>query len=179
MRIFTTLAISAVLIGSYAHNVIAQAPPDPLAACGDDRISFEVNRGEVKNQTVPPEPGKATLYIVEVVSLSDNGRVNRPTLKHGLDGQWIGATQGFTYLSASISPGEHHICSRWQSRLRALSDQISLYNFNAEAGIRYYLRAQIYSTGKDSFAMDLTPVSADEGRYLVSEAARSLSKPKH
>lgn len=179
MRIYTTIAMAAVLVGSYTRYVTAQALPDPRAACGDDGITFEVKRGEVKDQTSPPEPGKAALYIVEVVNLADNGRVNRPTLKHGMDGRWIGATQGFTYLSASIAPGEHHFCSRWQSRLGALSDQIALYNFNAEAGTRYYLRAQVYSTGKGSFTVDLTPVSTDEGRYLVSEAARSLSKPKH
>jgi hypothetical protein len=27
--------------------------------------------------------------------------------------------------------------------------------------------------------MDLEPVANDEGRYLISQAARSLSKPKH
>ncbi len=133
-----------------------------------------------RDQTDTPEPEKAILYIVELFNLRDKGRFNRPTLKHGLDGQWIGATQGFSYVSASVAPGEHHLCSRWQSHFGKLADQVSLYNFDAAAGKIYYIRAQISVMGdNDVLSMDLEPISEDEGRFLVSEAARSLSKPKH
>jgi hypothetical protein len=183
-------ALSAILACGLicgALHTAAQAPPSqataansPLAACGDENVSFDVSRGEVKDQTDAPAPGKATLYIVEFFNLRDKGRVGRPTLKHGLDGKWLGATQGFTYLSASIEPGEHHLCARWQSHFGKLADQVSLYNFNAEAGQRYYVRAQINVVGdNDILSMDLEQVSEDEGRFLVSEAAHSESKPKH
>ncbi|HEX6772347.1 MAG TPA: hypothetical protein VF126_10005 [Acidobacteriaceae bacterium] len=101
-------------------------------------------------------------------------------MKHGLDGRWIGATQGFTYVTAGIDPGEHHLCSRGQSHFGKLSDQVSLYNFTAEPDKIYYVRAQISVMGDNYvLSMDLEPVSSDEGRYLISQAARSLSKPKH
>jgi hypothetical protein len=146
----------------------------PLAACGDSRTMFEVSRGEVKDRLDPPEPGKATLFVIEFYGLGDTGRVSRPLLKIGLDGQWIGAIQGITYVSASITPGEHHLCSIWQSHGDPWHNA-SLYNFHAEAGKRYYFRAQI---DDKVYYADLQPVSDDEGRLLVSQAARSVSTPK-
>jgi hypothetical protein len=185
MEVSLRLALSLALL--CAVPVVAQTPSapqsfaaPPLAACGDEKVSFDVDRGEVKDQTAQPESGKATLYIVELFNLRDKGKLGRPTLKHGLDGHWIGATQGFTYVTASIDPGEHHLCSRWQSHFGKLSDQVSLYNFTAEPDKTYYVRAHISVMGdNDVLSMDLEPVSTDEGRFLVSEAARSLSKPKH
>lgn len=187
MRLAPIILLMSGLTGCTLHTAAAQAPaatpsavPSPLAACGDDKVSFDVDRGEVKDQMDPPEEGKATLYIVEFFNLRDKGKFGRPTLKHGLDGHWIGATQGFTFVSTSIVPGTHHLCSKWQSHFGKLSDQVSLYNFDAEAGKRYYVRAQINVVGdNDILSMDLEQVSEDEGRFLISEAARSLSKPKH
>lgn len=175
-----TFHASAQTASAAGPQIAPAALPSPLAACGDDKVNFDTARGEVRDQTDPPEPGKATLYIVELFNLRDKGRFGRPTLKHALDGQWIGATQGFTYVSASIAPGTHHLCSKWQSHFGKLSDQVSLYNFDAEAGKRYYVRAQINVMGdNDVLSMDLEQVSEDEGRFLISEAARSVSKPKH
>jgi hypothetical protein len=181
VRLAFSLALLCVLPAAAQTQPAPQAfTAPPLAACGDEKVSFDVDRGEVKDQTALPEPGKATLYIVELFNLRDKGKFGRPTLKHGLDGRWIGATQGFTYVSASVEPGEHHLCSRWQSHFGKLSDQVSLYSFTAEPDKIYYVRAQISMMGDgDILSMDLEPVSTDEGRYLVSQAARSLSKPKH
>ena len=158
----------------------ASTPSSPLAACGDEKISFNVDRGKV-GALAPLVPGKAALYIVEFFDLRDKGKINRPTIRQGLDGAWIGATQGFTYVTASIDPGEHHLCSRWQSHFGQLSDQISLNNFDAVAGKTYYFRVQINVQGGDPpgpFSIDLQSVSEDEGRFLVSEEAQSISKPK-
>jgi hypothetical protein len=186
LRLAPVVIFISTLAGYTLHAAASQIPaptpgalPSPLAACGEDKVSFDVDRGEVRDQMDPPEEGQATLYIVELFNLRDKGKFGRPTLKHGLDGHWIGATQGFTYVSASIAPGMHHLCSKWQSHFGKLSDQVSLYNFNAEPGKRYYVRAQINVMGdNDVLSMDLEQVSEDEGRFLISEAARSVSKPK-
>jgi hypothetical protein len=158
-----------------AAQTTASPVRSPLSACGDDRTIFDVSRGEMKDRRDPPAPGKATLYIVEFYGLGDTGRMNRPLLKHGLDGEWIGATQGITYVSASIAPGEHHLCSMWQEHGNPWHNT-SLYNFHADAGKRYFFRAQI---DDKAYYVDLQPVSDDEGRLLVSQAARSISRPKH
>ena len=181
-------AISAILLLCglivCAVSAGAQTTPAPnpfLAACGDEKTSFDVSRGAVGDTARALEPGKAVVYIIEVFNIRDKGRFNRPTIKHGLDGAWIGATQGFTYVSAAIDPGEHHLCSRWQSHLNALSDQVSLYNFTAAENNRYYFRVQINiegNTAGGAVSIDLEPVSEDEGRFLLSQAAQSVSKPK-
>lgn len=161
----------------------AQNVPDsahPTAACGDDKTTFEVSRGPVGDTTLAAT-GKAMVYFIELYNLRDKGRFNRPTIRHGLDGDWLGATQGFTYLSASVDPGLHHLCSRWQSHFGRLSDQVSLNDFEAEAGKRYYFRVQINVEGASdggAVSIDLERVSEDEGQFLVNEAARSISKPK-
>lgn len=181
-RTVPAIVFASVVLGGClaAHAAEQPAPGSPLAACGDDKIGFDVERGEVKDHTEAPEPGKATVYIVELFNLRDKGKFGRPTLKIGLDGQWLGAVQGFTYLSASVAPGEHHVCARWQSHFGKLSEQVSLLNFSAEEGKIYYIRAHINVMGdQDVLSMDLEPVSTDEGRFLISEAARSQSKPKH
>jgi hypothetical protein len=179
MRITNALVVIVGLAGFGCH-LSAQAPArlSQLAGCGDDRTKFKVSRGEVKDTLETPEPGKATVYIVEVVNLADKGRVARPVILQGLNGKWIGATQGFTYAEATIAPGQHHLCSRWQSDETGYSDQVSLYNFEAVAGRRYFFRTQVVSQSKGLPFIDLELVSEDEGRFLMSQAARSVSTPK-
>ena len=159
----------------------ASAVPSLTAACGDEKAAFSVDRGPIGDKAAAPAD-QARVYIVEIYNLRDKGRFNRPTVRQGLDGAWLGATQGFTYLSAEVAPGPHHLCSRWQSHFGALSNQVSLNNFEAEAGKQYYFRASIVipggADGTGEPSIDLQPISEDEGRFLISEAAQSVSKLK-
>ena len=178
------LATLAIVLLFTSPSLTAQSPtPDnPLASCGDSNVSFNVSRGPVGTQS-KPAPGKALVYIVQVSDLHDRGKIGRPLIRLAMDGRWVGATQGFTYLSASVDPGTHHLCSRWQSSLARFSDQVSLNNFEAVAGKIYYFRLQIgYEAGTDGgqpAMIDLQPVSDDEGLLLVSKAAQSMSTPKN
>jgi hypothetical protein len=173
-----------------AVTALAQSPSPPpsaspvpslTAACGDEKAAFSVDRGPIGDKAAGPAD-KARVYIVEIYNLRDKGRFNRPTVRQGLDGAWLGATQGFSYLSADVAPGPHHLCSRWQSHFGAFSNQVSLNNFEAEAGKQYYFRASIVipggADGTGEPSIDLQPVSEDEGRFLISEAAQSVSKLK-
>jgi hypothetical protein len=131
--------VAALWMLGLAASGFSQSIPDaahPTAACGNDKITFEVSLGQV-GDTAAADTGKATVYFVELYNLMDKGRINRPTIRQGVDGKWLGATQGFTYLSAPIDPGPHHLCSKWQSHFGRLSDQVSLNDFDAEAGKRY------------------------------------------
>jgi len=105
-----------------------------------------------------------------------------PTIRVGLNGAWVGANHGTSYLSFSVDPGEHHLCTNWQSVLKSLSDQHSLTSFTAEAGKTYFFRVQAYEQfegGKGQFwTIDLQPVDADEGKYLLASAPLSVSQPK-
>jgi len=56
----------------------------------------------------PPEAGKALVYIFEDM-------VHGPTMRVGLDGAWIGANKGKSYFFFSVHPGDHQVCTNWQS----------------------------------------------------------------
>lgn len=185
MRMVSVCLLSCLGLATSLPQAGQNAPTlnSPLAACGDEKITYEVTRGETGEPMVAPESGKAMIYIIEIFNLRDKGRFNRPTIRHGLNGAWLGATQGFTYLSTSVDSGQQHLCSRWQSRFGYLSQQVSLYNFDAVPGKTYFFRAQISVEGATGdtvspVSIDLQPVSEDEGIFLLSQAARSLSKPK-
>ena len=63
---------------------------------------------------------------------------------------------------------------------KVFSDQHSLTSFTAEAGRTYYFRVQIHveSQGENSnIGIDLQPVNADEGKYLVATSPLSVSQP--
>lgn len=177
-------AVACVPLAADAQAAAGAGVPNvttPLAGCGDDKLNFAVTRGPEGDTAAAPDPTKATIYFVEVSNLHDTGRFGRPILRHAVDAAWVGATQGFTFVSAVVDPGTHHLCSRWQSHFGARSDQISLFNLDAAVGHRYYFRIQISVQGHTeggSESIDLQPVSEDEGRFLVSEAAQALSKPK-
>lgn len=151
----------------------AQKAPDsgsPLAGCGPDTAKFSVSFAKSGDPGPQISGDDATVYVVPGFLMGEKGRVNRPILQVGMDGSWIGALQGVSYLRFAATPGTHHFCVRWQGH----TNDISLLNFDAEAGKTYYLRTQ-FSTFSE---IDLQPVSSDEGRLLVSQATRSVSTQK-
>jgi len=152
-----------------------------LVGCGAAETQFKTENGAAGDSEAPEAADRATVYVIEVYNINDKGHFNRPTLRVGMDGAWMGATKGFSFLRFAAESGERHVCARWQSRFNSLAQQVSLLNFKAEAGRTYYLRVQINVEGASegsAVSIDLQPVSEDEGRFLVSEAARSISHPE-
>lgn len=178
------LAAIAVVAGVLLQGVsVCAQGRSPTAACGDEKAQFDVSLGPRSLPEATLDADKARVYIVELGDLSDKHRFGRPTIRQGVDGAWIGATQGFSFVRADVQPGEHHLCSRWQSHFSRLTNEVSLNNFTAVAGHTYYFRLQITIQGSSGDAagppvIDLQPVSDDEGRFLVTEAAPSVSRLK-
>lgn len=56
-------------------------------------------------------------------------------VKFGADGKWLGALKGGTYFSASVDPGEHHLCTIGQLRLWK---GLHLHELTAKADETYY-----------------------------------------
>ena len=133
------------------------------------------------------EPGKALVYISEVFKKAP-GEMGDPTLRIGLDGDWVGAVKGNSYFSFNVDPGEHHLCMRWQSHFKRLSREAAFTVFKAEAGKLYYFRALVtYDLGPDygrngsnvtGMSITLDPLSSDEGQYLVASIPMSVPHPK-
>ena len=135
------------------------------SACGPDEIHFDFQTTSGSPSIVEPEPGKARIYVI--------GRDNRwcggcaIIARVGLNGVWVGAINGDSYLTVSIDPGEHHLCTNWQSQLSYRSNQVALANLTAEAGKIYYFRMRLLTQETGPALLDLDPVNSDEGRYLV------------
>jgi hypothetical protein len=151
------------------------------AACGPQEVQFESQPASTQPLTTQPltqpEAGKSLVYVVEVFEKAVN-QFSRPTLRVGLDGKWVGAAKGDSYVSFSVDPGEHHLCTRWQSHWKRFSDKAAFAGFTADSGKIYYFRARILE-GENNFALDFEPVNEDEGKYLVASSAASVSKPKN
>jgi len=171
-----------VLVLLFAPLAFAQGP-SPVAAdgaCGPAEVQFDTQITHSQN-LLQPEAGKSLVYVVEVFD-KVVGQISRPTLRVGLDGKWVGADKGNSYISFSVDPGEHHMCTRWQSHWKRFQKEAAFAGFTADAGKAYYFRARITeyggSGGASNFSLDLEPLNGDEGKYLVASSAVSASQPK-
>jgi hypothetical protein len=95
-------------------------------------------------------------------------------MKFGADGKWLGALKGGTYLSASLEPGEHHLCAIGHL---PLWKGLSLNQLTAKPGETHYFFVHIVSGGGYD-ELTLTEVNADEGKQLVARAKFSDFRSK-
>jgi hypothetical protein len=174
---------TALMILLFASSAFAQSAPsatDSAAApgCGPGDFSFAVKSDGSSHPVTQPEPGKALIYFLQDDKVFDSRP--RPTVKWGMDGNWVGATQGDTYFYLSVDPGEHHLCSEWQSAVLVnASRQSAAAHFTAEAGKIYYFRAQDFYWRESGVAnLKLGPLDSDEAQLLISQYGFSTSHPK-
>jgi hypothetical protein len=124
---------SALLFVLFAASALAQGTNMPVQnACGSQKIWFDVTLDATKHVLAQPEPGKARVYIVQ-------DEAGTGVTQVGNDGAWVGALKDGSWLSLSVSPGEHHFCVSHQSHL-ASGRYTELLHFTVEAGKVYYLR---------------------------------------
>lgn len=138
------------------------------AGCGPSAGMFDVDTTDSKHPLGQPEAGKALVYFfVDFVTA--------PTMRVGVDGNWVGATQGKSYFFFQVAPGEHNICTEWQSGTFKKSSEREgeAIHLTAEAGNTYYLRL--------NFAyqrMDLELADEAEGHFLVGSSLYATSQMK-
>jgi hypothetical protein len=178
------LAFIVILI---AASVCAQdsAPASlPLSACGPMSVNFQIKMGDTQPPNVTPEPGKALVYVIEDQQFKAAKNV---IVRIGLDGAWVGATRGDSYLSFPVEPGKHHLCADITPGLLSTRRPVSLFGLTTEAGGVYYFRAR--TTGgpssamegnglNDTISIDLDLLNRDEGKYLVAYSSRSVSNAR-
>jgi hypothetical protein len=166
-------ALIFLLLGS---PVLAQDPSTAALAsggCGSNAVQFDVVTNRNQHTVAQPEPGKALIYVVEDIERG-------PTMRVGLDGAWVGANKGRSYFFFSVDPGDHHVCTNWQSGVfKKTAMRIgSAITLTAEAGKVYYLRTQVYERSESDRTVKLEPVEAAEGQFLISSSFFSTSHPK-
>jgi hypothetical protein len=175
----TVLVVFLFAISAFGQDLsVATAE----SACGSSKIRFsvttKVNSGQ---QPLPqPDPGKALVYVVEDQKFKV---MNDVTIRVGVDGSWVGASVGNSYLSFSVEPGKHHLCTDWTSTFLPHDRLVSLTSFTAEPGKVYYFRARTSASQSNKGAgagasLDLDLVNEDEGKLLVASSALSISQQK-
>jgi hypothetical protein len=171
---------TAVVILAFAISAFAQQPPPSAGlhvACGSLGATFKTATSAAQPPS-QPETGQALVYVVEDFPKFGEA-IGAPTIKVGLDGNWVGATHGASYLFFTVDPGEHHLCINWQSSLGRLSKLVSFARLMAEPGKTYYFRSRaIYSSYASNMYLDLDAIDPDEGEYLVASSQLSSERAK-
>lgn len=120
------------------------------------------------------------MFVIEDDSNFDS--FPKPTTRTGLDGQWVGATHGNSYLYFSVAPGVHHLCTSWQtSVIMGKGHQTAAAHFTADSGgVYYFLAKNKFFMADTSRMLDvtLTPLDSDEGQLLVNRSDLSTSRVK-
>ncbi len=167
-------ALSSLALCAQATDTSAPAAP----GCGDPDAKFDVKTGGA-GHAVEPKPGKATVYMIE--DDSDFNSVPKPTTRIGVDGKWIGATHGNSYLYFFVDPGVHHLCASWQRTVvTGKGHQTEAAHFSAEAGEAYYfeVKSLFFFDQPGQVDVSLTPLDGDEGQLLVNKYRLSTSQAK-
>jgi hypothetical protein len=133
-----------------------------------------------KSQHPFPQPnsGKALVYFVE-----DDTNFNatpKPVVRVGLDGTWVGATHGSSYLFFPVDVGEHHLCASWQGK--GQEAYAAATNLDARADEMYFFVVRntfFWPKGSTPFKkIKLEQVNHDEGQLLASKYSLSTSHTK-
>jgi hypothetical protein len=167
-----------------AAPVIAQDRSTDLraaAGCGPTATEFSVKVDKNQHVVTQPQPGKALVYVIAEENPDDSYNIGDITTRVGLDGTWVGANYGESYLSFPLVPGEHHVCVDWQSSLASRQQLSGAAELTAEAGKTYYFRTRILPSGLAGGRREelwLKQVDSAEGLLLLSKAAQSTWKEK-
>lgn len=158
--------------------------PNAKPACGPVSAGFRIKTNDAPRPDAQIAAGKALIYVVEDQKFKAFRDV---TARIGMDGAWVGAMRGNSYVSFTVEPGEHHFCADWVSDWITGGRLVSLYGLNAEAGKVYYFRVRTSGTPGslteehhqgDIASLDLDLVNEDEGKLLVASSASSNFQAK-
>jgi Protein of unknown function (DUF2846) len=177
-RLTSVLFAAAVLAaaGFSAASSLAQdqaAAARTAAGCGPSQTQFDVKLDDTLHIPAQPEEGKAVVYVFE-------DDFTGPTMRIGVDGTWVGATNGKSFIYFTLAPGEHSVCTEWQSNVfKKTSERVGgAKSLTVEAGKVYYLRMTFEEVTKASGRIKLDLTDNAEGQFLLSSSALSNSHPK-
>lgn len=145
-------------------------------ACGAMDVNFSVQETAMQSVTSALD-GKALVYVFEdVQSVPLTPAVN---FRVGLNGNWIGALKGNTYMGFAVDPGVQHLCIAVQGHaLFQLQKGITLRQLQLEAGKTYFLRVR-QILGKEALPLVFVePVDADEAALLMQTMQQAVWEKK-
>jgi hypothetical protein len=151
------------------------------AGCGPIKTDFSVKTDKHVHTITSPQPGKALVYvIVQENSDPHKMQIGDVTTRVGLDGAWIGANHGASYVALAVDPGDHRMCTDVQSKMLGTDKLNSAADLSAEAGKTYFYRAELtIAYGDHQNDLRLKAVDQAEGMLLISKTALSSWKVKN
>jgi hypothetical protein len=175
------LILVAFLLASpvFAQNDVATARA--AAGCGPEQVKFEVKADKKQHPAPQAESDKGLIYVFADVSGNNYGTgVLGVTTRVGVDGSWVGANNNHSYFFFAVSPGDHRLCTNWQSSVSWRSKVAKAVTLTAEAGKVYYFRTRMLpsSERQNEVIMKLEPLDPAEGQLLISSSSLSTSQPK-
>jgi hypothetical protein len=167
------LMLAFLLCAAPAFAQDQAAAARAAAGCGPAETQFDVKVDATQHPTGTPEEGKALVYFFEDWDLG-------PTMRVGLDGSWVGATYNKSYFSLSVAPGEHAVCTEWQSgTFKKTAQRVGeAKTFTFEAGKVYFVRLLFRSFETSGLGLDLQLADKAEGQFLIASSGVSNYKPK-
>lgn len=157
----------------------AQTQQDRMApSCGLSNVKFEVKTTSAPAPVTPRDAGKALLYFIQDDTNFESRP--RPSVRFGMDGQWVGATNSNSWFVIPVDPGKHHLCANWQRRVVLLtSDQlVAAAHFTAKPGASYFFRMRDTWSRDAGLSLDFARLDRDEGQLLMQKFSFSSSRPK-
>jgi hypothetical protein len=168
--------LALVFLSTFAFAQDPAAIAAAESACGPKGVKFTIKEDNSQHAVGQPEDGKALVYVVQEI-----GNVICPggclTTKIALDGAWMGANHGNSYLAFAVSPGERHRCVNWQSHFASMSSVFGLAHFTAEAGKVYFFRSRTIGSAGPTF-FDIEPIDSDQGKLFIASSPMAISQPK-
>jgi hypothetical protein len=163
------------------------------AACGDPTVGFKVKR--IKGPSEAPAPPAPLARSARVVVLESglaygdeyflpkgNSKPKHykklpqrltPTVRMGMDGQWMGALRGNDFITFTAPSGEHHLCVQFQNPGNAGTSSTLpmafLSSMTADAGQIYYFQISFHNLAK--WGLELQPLQEYSGRLILSRSS--------
>ena len=84
--------------------------------CGRSRVraGWCTACGEERDDRPNPQSAASGAVVYFIENDAEFTSTPKPTTRMGIDGRWVGATHGNSYLFMTVDPGEHHLCASWQ-----------------------------------------------------------------
>jgi Protein of unknown function (DUF2846) len=168
-----------LVFSSFALSQTSPAQGAVAPGCGDMSVKFKVSNAHTTASPIALQPEKALVYFVQ----DDSHYLSHPhpTVRQGIDGNWVGATHSNSYYTLSVTPGEHHVCAIWQKKVNLFQGlKSSALHFTAEGGKVYFFRVEnSWVNTQDVATLRLEPIDIDEGKLLIAKRQMTTSQPEN
>ncbi len=143
------------------------------ASCGPSAERFRIHM--VKESGSQPAPqDKARVYFIGRGESAAGSGIIGP-VRVGMDGDWVGAVKGRSYLAVAAPPGVHHFCAEWPGN-RGING-VALNLLDLKPGQAYYL--VVNSLSDPATPPDVLMLHEEAAREALPILARSRMAVAH